>query len=116
MANQFIGLRKLQSRRHTGNRWLSLGAAADAVEWATRNERQSSEAVEPAEAKFEVRAAAPLPTSPNPEGQKVNNGIRKLAIHLTGVERQRIAVPFTPVTGDPDDLPAAPKVIPLSEW
>ena len=36
----------------------------------------------PASARFEVRPAEPLPTSPNPAGQKSNEGVRKLAIHL----------------------------------
>lgn len=79
---------------------------------------------EPADARFTVMDATPLPTSPTVEGQNPNHGgktlnkvngdivklgdvpvydkpdpekgIRKLAIHLTGVDATRIAVTFAP--------------------
>ncbi len=80
----------------------------------------------PAEARFELMPAEPLPTSPDPAGQNPNNGaklvnhapgipnlvvrgqtpqwgepnpdeaIRKLAIHLSGVASTRITVTFKP--------------------
>lgn len=40
------------------------------------------ELASPADAKLEVLPAAPLPTSPSPQGQASNKGIRKLAVHL----------------------------------
>jgi hypothetical protein len=50
----------------------------------------------PAAAIFEVREAAPLPTSPNPKGQAENRGRRKLAIKLTGVTNVELTVNFRP--------------------
>jgi hypothetical protein len=52
----------------------------------TRNgKRFIAEFARPSGAVFEVRDAAPLPTSPNPRPQADNHGRRKLAIRLTGV-------------------------------
>lgn len=51
---------------------------------------------EPSDAVFEIREAEPLPTSPNPPKQASNSKIRKLAIHLEGVQSTRIAVAFEP--------------------
>jgi hypothetical protein len=48
----------------------------------------------PAGAVFEVRDAAPLPTSPNPKPQADNKGRRKLSIRLTGVRAVELAVNF----------------------
>ena len=70
----------------------------------------------PAAARFQLLDAQPLACSPHPEGQARNEGIRKLAIHLTGVSDSRIAVllrPITPATTQPQP---APKLVPLSEW
>jgi hypothetical protein len=50
---------------------------------------------EPAEARFDVREARPLPTSPNPEKQAANK-FQKLAVHLPGVTATRIVVRFEP--------------------
>ncbi len=51
----------------------------------------------PAAAKFTVMPAAPLPTSPNPAGQNPNNGVRKLAIHLSGVKTVQLDVRYEPI-------------------
>ena len=68
----------------------------------------------PASARFEVRPAEPLPTSPNPAGQKSNDGIRKLAIHLPNTKTLRLTVVFVPRDGQGEV--ALPKVRPLAEW
>ncbi|MBN2583439.1 MAG: heparinase II/III family protein [Planctomycetes bacterium] len=47
-------------------------------------------------ARFEVLPAAPLPGTPNPEGQAENKGVRKLAIHLAGIEKATIIVTLKP--------------------
>ncbi len=70
--------------------------------------------LEPASAHFEVRPAAPLPTSPNPAGQKSNDGVRKLAIHLPNTQGLRLTVVFVPRDGQGEV--ALPKVRPLAEW
>jgi hypothetical protein len=71
--------------------------------------------VAPAEARFEVRPAEPLPSSPNPKEQRRNNGIRKLTIQLPQVTSLRLAVVFTPL-GTPDDGRKTPEVKPLTAW
>jgi hypothetical protein len=68
----------------------------------------------PASARFEIRPAEPLPTSPNPAGQKSNDGIRKLAIHLPGSKELRLTVVFIPRDGQGEV--ALPDVRPLAEW
>ena len=49
----------------------------------------------PEKARFTVMDAAPLPSSPTVNGQKVNKGVRKLAIHLENVKSTSIFVVFT---------------------
>ena len=47
-------------------------------------------------AELSVMDAAPLPTSPQPQGQNKNNGYRKLAIRLSGTGSLNISVRMTP--------------------
>jgi hypothetical protein len=72
--------------------------------------------LEPAEAVFTVIDAAPLPSSPNPDGQKVNKGIRKLAIHLENIAEVRIAVLLTPLQADEEPRELSGAVVPLVDW
>ena len=69
---------------------------------------------------FEVLDAAPLPTSPKPEKQDPNKGIRKLAVHLQATEPTRIAVLLIPVQTAGDEAARAigspPALIPLGDW
>jgi hypothetical protein len=69
----------------------------------------------PADAAFEVRPAAPLSSSPNPEGQRTNKDVRKLAIHLPQAKNVRLAVLLVPAGQGAAELPT-PKVEPLSAW
>ncbi len=55
------------------------------------------ELVLPADAKLQVLPATPLPTSPQPERQAVNKGVRRLAVHLTGAARATIELQLKPV-------------------
>jgi hypothetical protein len=77
------------------------------VEWAedgrTATLRQDGKTLQvslgsPAEARFEVMEASPLPTSPDPEGQGVNKGIRKLTVHLPEAEEVTIRIAFSPAS------------------
>jgi hypothetical protein len=68
----------------------------------------------PSTARFEVRAAEPLPTSPNPAGQRSNDGVRKLAVHLPRAGNVRLSVVFVPRDGG--NRIAVPKARALSEW
>lgn len=70
----------------------------------------------PLKASFSEMAAEPLATSPNPDGQTENLGVKKLAIHLENVLESTISVWMLPLMpGDP--LPKhPPTVVPLDEW
>ena len=52
----------------------------------------------PARADFEIRDAVPLEDSPCPE-QSANDGVRKLAIHLSNITQFKVTVSITPVRG-----------------
>ncbi|MDB5083337.1 MAG: Heparinase II/III-like protein [Bacilli bacterium] len=70
----------------------------------------------PEKGTFTVMDAAPLPSSPNPTGQKDNKGIRKLAIHLSGVTSATITVVFNPILNGQPVTPQLTSAQPLSEW
>ncbi|MHB1310274.1 MAG: heparinase II/III domain-containing protein [Limisphaerales bacterium] len=55
----------------------------------------------PGAIRFAVLEARPLSTSPNPDGQNPNRGIRKLAIHLEGVSRIQLRVELQPLETGP---------------
>ena len=74
-----------------------------------------AEILSPADAKFQIMDAQPLPSSPDPNGQNKNDGLRKLAIHLTGVTDARLAVLLVPAPSSTNQS-ALVKVFPLSEW
>ncbi len=65
----------------------------------------------PATAVFELMEAKPLPTSPHPEANNKNEGVKKLFIHLQDVKDVLIAVEFTS-TGSKKNT----AVVPLSKW
>ncbi len=73
-----------------------------------------AEVVSPANARFEIMEAVPLPSSPHPERQAKNQNVRKLAIHAKGITDSRIAVIFTPETAGGEAQ--KPKISPLSAW
>lgn len=67
----------------------------------------------PAGATFEVLDGGPLSTSPNPERQNVNKGIKKLAIHLSKLMEERITVLIEPVTELQQEKIM---IVPLKDW
>jgi hypothetical protein len=69
----------------------------------------------PLHATFEVMAAEPLPSSPNPEGQNRNADFKKLAIHLEDVTDVCLVVQLTPLA-DSRSASVAADVKPLKEW
>jgi hypothetical protein len=73
-----------------------------------------AEVLEPAAARFTVRDARPLPSSPQPEKQNPNAGIRKLAVHMPGISDLRLAVRLVPLRKAAP--PPAPALQPLAEW
>lgn len=70
----------------------------------------------PPGARFELMDAAPLPTSPNPDIQAVNRGVKKLAVHLVGVTDVTIAALFVPAYGFEPEPALRPDVVPLASW
>lgn len=79
------------------------------------NARLVARIVQTPGARFEVMPAAPLPSSPNPPMQNKNAGIRKLAIHLTGVRDLRLVVELAPLRAG-ELLPPPRRVTPLERW
>jgi hypothetical protein len=70
--------------------------------------------VAPRDAKFEVRPAEPLPSSPQAAAKKSNKGVETLAVHFPKSAKITSSIFFTPG----DQPPALPKVDlrPLSGW
>jgi hypothetical protein len=52
--------------------------------------------LEPASARFETGPAKPLPTSPHPADQAVNEKVTRIFIHLAGIQKTAISVQFDP--------------------
>jgi hypothetical protein len=78
--------------------------------------RLSAHILSPSAARFMVMDAAPLPTSPQPEGQAKNEGVTKLAIHVTDATDLRLAVLLVPLR-EGGAVPAwFPEVTPLARW
>jgi hypothetical protein len=69
----------------------------------------------PAKARFVVIKAEPLASSPKLK-QTPEEGVWKLAIHLTQVTKARIAVELVPLTDSSAERAAPAKVVPLAEW
>ncbi len=65
---------------------------------------------------FQIMAARPLPTSPDPNGQDLNTSFKKLAIHLTGVTNTTIAVWFVPLALGQIPPIVPPALTPLAQW
>lgn len=67
--------------------------------------------------KFTIENAAPLSTSPNPEGQATNSWYKKLQILLNDVEgSQRIAVYMVPLSSDETTPSILPEITSLNTW
>ncbi|MFW6279208.1 MAG: DUF4962 domain-containing protein [Bacillota bacterium] len=81
------------------------------------NYRLSIKLLNPMKAKFEVKKASPLPTSPDPKEAKENEEVNKLAINLKNINKTRICILFTP-PGEKSEKSFAskPEIIPLRNW
>lgn len=78
--------------------------------------RLAARILSPPGASFRLMDAQPLPTSPNPNGQRSNEGVRKLAVHLSGVTNVRLSVLLAPLR-EGEALPEPlPEVVPLAQW
>jgi heparinase II/III-like protein/uncharacterized protein DUF4962/carbohydrate binding protein with CBM11 domain len=70
----------------------------------------------PVNAKLQVMDAAPLPTSPNPDIQNPNDGMKKLAIHLPDTKEATIAVLFVPQSAEATPPGLSKTISPLQSW
>jgi hypothetical protein len=80
------------------------------------NARLAARILSPPQARFIVADAEPLPTSPRPEKQAKNTGVRKLSIHLSGVTDIRVAVMFVPFREGEMPPQSSGKIVALHEW
>jgi hypothetical protein len=69
----------------------------------------------PANSKFQIMEAEPLPASPHPERQAKNQAVKKLTIHLEGTTNSRLVVLLAPAGESAAKLPE-PRMVNLSEW
>ena len=70
----------------------------------------------PADAKLQVIDAKPLPTSPNPDIQEPNEGMKKLALHLPNTKQATIAVLFVPQPTEATPADLNKTISPLQDW
>ena len=77
-------------------------------------ERLSVLLATPAAVRFEVRPAAPLPSSPHPPKQAVNEAVAQAGDSLRGRKNLRVAVLFVPE--ERNRASNCAEILPLSEW
>jgi hypothetical protein len=70
----------------------------------------------PAQARFKVMDAVPLPAPPQPGKQNAKAKVHELAIQLKDVEDMRLAVLLTPVRDGETVGRALPTITPLANW
>ena len=105
--------------------WFAHGAAGTTFARSDSGQRVALERngklchahlLSPPNAKLTVMGAKPLPSSPNPDIQNPNKGVKKLAVHLPEAKDVTIAVLFIPAYGF--ESAPAPKLeaTPLASW
>jgi len=94
---------------------VTLGEDARSAVLELKGVKLAAQILGPEGARFEVRPAEPLPSSPNPEGQQRNKDVRKLTIQLSNVSEVCLAVVFTPLAGKDNGQPL-PELKPLAKW
>lgn len=98
---------------HTPAR-IELAADARTAVLSMDNRWLTVQLLDTCDATFLVMDAAPLPSSPNPGGQKSNG--RKLSMHFSNATRLTVPVLFTPSQTEPDPQSiTAPAIKPLSD-
>lgn len=93
-----------------------VGADGTSATLSQGKARLEARILAPTGARFEVRDAAPLPVSPQPDKQAQNRGVRKLAIHFPETKDLRLAVLLTPVRENESPPSATAAVKALREW
>ena len=96
---------QIELRADTSTAVLRQGAA-----------RLLAQIVSPDGARFEVKAALPLPSSPHPVKQAQNQTLRKLAVHAPGTKPFRLSIVLAPFREGEAVPVAPPTVTSLDEW
>ncbi|ANE45470.1 hypothetical protein SY83_03070 [Paenibacillus swuensis] len=105
---------------------IELGPDGTSATLKLNDKRLWVKIISPQPAAFQVMDAKPLPTSPDPNQfpynlergkvQKTNEGVQKLAIHLTNTQETTLSVVMVPLSAGepiPTELPA---VKPIADW
>ena len=77
---------------------ISLDGGGRRALLSLNGKQMEAKIIAPANAKFSILEAKPLPTSPQPEGINPNKGISRLTIQLKGVKKENLVVEFKPVS------------------
>lgn len=93
---------------------IELGADGRSADLEQDGVRVRALLMEPSGARFEIRPAGPLATSPAPEGQNKNEGVKKLAVHSVGASNVRCMVLLSPVSER--EKIKAPSLGALADW
>jgi len=91
---------------------ITVASDGRSAELKRNGKRLVATLLAPAGAKFEVVDAVPLPSSPKPTKQAVNQNVRKLTVHLAGTS-SRLAVVLSP---DEASTIKPDAIIPLAKW
>lgn len=75
---------------------VSLGADNKSAELTLNGKAVTVELLSPSSATLSVMDAVPLSTSPNPDGQNANSGVKKLYVHLQNVSNAEIKLRLSP--------------------
>jgi hypothetical protein len=95
---------------------LSIESDGRAARLKSAGAELRAEILAPADARFEVMDAEPLPSSPHPAKQAKNERVQKLAVHLTGITKTRLAVLLVPTAAKDAKPEQTVKLSSLSEW
>jgi len=102
--------------RKAGDMWWFLHTAATVhtngamAELQLNGKKMFARILSPANAKFELMKAEPLPNSAHPPVQAKNDGVSKLVVHLPDMARVRVVVLLSPEPNQRTD------VLPLDRW
>ncbi|MGI6165786.1 MAG: heparinase II/III domain-containing protein [Limnochordia bacterium] len=99
---------------HTAQQ-ISISSDGKLATLSNNNKRLEVRILSPSNAELMVMDAKPLSSSPNPSGQNPNQGIRKLAIKVSGVKKLRLTVLLTPLS-EGESIGQVPEVLPLAQW
>lgn len=68
------------------------------------------------EYELSIMSTNPLPTSPQPEGNRIIREIKRIAIHFPKIQKVSLRVEFTPYLAEEELLPPPEEIVPLDEW